>query len=309
MDSLNVREDSLLQQRLKDLELTDEHWSNLNKSIALIRKYFPKIDLYDSTLGGDNKRISFGTKNDSSKYGKPLFYIDTQHGGALIRLRSIGLRGSGGGEAGRFLTAQIGESWDNLRLIALDIFDFEGSRKEFEVFLKRIKKLSNNNLIASRVNGCARMPDDYVKHSTIESAPDEIEWFDSDKKQIAYLSSERRKEIEDKAIEYVWNKYESLGYKIDDRQAHNCGYDLLATKGNKKLELEVKGTVSRSPRFFISRNEYAYAKQKDSKGWRLIVIYNIDGECEELELTRQQLEERFFMDALCWECTENNNSQ
>lgn len=142
---------------------------------------------------------------------------------------------------------------------------------------------------------------DVLKKESPNSAPDENP--ETDYKKIAYLNSERRKEIEQKAIQYVINKYQTDGYNIEDCQAHNCGYDLLATKGSERLELEVKGTSSNAPRFFISRNEYKYAKQEKNKYWRLIVIYDIDKNPKELELTRRQMEEKFSMEELCWECT------
>ncbi len=296
MNHLNARTDTIIQTRLENSNLSDKHWSNLNESIALIRKYFPRIDLYDSLLAGKRMRISFGVKSADNKKGSPLFCLDTKDGKALIRLRSIGSRSSGGGKTGKFLSEQIGEDWESLKEISIDIFNFEKSKNKFEKLLKHIQSLSDNKLIASRINGSARMPDDY----TVDN--DDEPTFSYGEK-IAYLSSERRKEIEQKAIEHVINKYEKNGYDIEDCQAYNCGYDLLATKGSERLELEVKGTASNAPRFFRSRNEYKYAKQEKNEHWRLVVIYNIDKEPEELELTRRQMDEKFSMEELCWECT------
>ena len=70
------------------------------------------------------------------------------------------------------------------------------------------------------------------------------------------VSSEVRAKIEQAAIKAVWNLYEGRGYKIDDVQSKNYGWDLEATNGKHRLYLEVKGQGNHEPYVRISRNEY-----------------------------------------------------
>src|SRR5262249_52851458 len=52
----------------------------------------------------------------------------------------------------------------------------------------------------------------------------------------------RRREVEEKAIKFAWAHFQDeLGYVMQDRQKDNCGYDLMATKDDEVLCIEVKG--------------------------------------------------------------------
>lgn len=88
---------------------------------------------------------------------------------------------------------------------------------------------------------------------------------------ISTVSSEARTKIEQAAIRAVWNLYENRGYKIEDVQSKNYGWDLEATNGKHRLYLEVKGQGNHEPYVRISRNEYEQmSKYKDK--YRLCVV-------------------------------------
>lgn len=78
-----------------------------------------------------------------------------------------------------------------------------------------------------------------------------------------------RKAIELAAVQRVWAYYESKDYQLEDRQRDNCGYDLLVTKGEEMLRVEVKGTAKSEPEFWLTRNEY---KESVHPAWRLAVV-------------------------------------
>ncbi|ELA7327684.1 DUF3883 domain-containing protein [Vibrio alginolyticus] len=111
---------------------------------------------------------------------------------------------------------------------------------------------------------------------------------------------EKKKRVELSAIDTTISYYQSEGYKVIDRQKDNCGYDLLAEKGKNTLKLEVKGTASETPRFFLSRNERA--KSIDPL-WRLIIVTSALSKPYLEVFTTEQMESKFNFSELCWECT------
>ena len=57
---------------------------------------------------------------------------------------------------------------------------------------------------------------------------------------------------------------------IADRQRDNCGYDLLVHRfDGRDWHIEVKGTKSDRPHFYMSRNEYHY---RGDPRWRLAIV-------------------------------------
>lgn len=108
-----------------------------------------------------------------------------------------------------------------------------------------------------------------------------------------------RKEVEASAIKFVKSSLVSQGYKIEDRQRENCGYDLLAVSYTQILKVEVKGTVASEQRFFITRNERT--SLADSK-WRLALVTSARDNPKLTILTGKEIERQFAFDALAWEC-------
>lgn len=114
-----------------------------------------------------------------------------------------------------------------------------------------------------------------------------------------FSDPQTRKEVEALAIKFVTNYFKSEGYKIEDCQNKNCGYDLLAISENRTLMIEVKGTMASEPRFFITRNERA--SLVDSK-WRLALVTSARSNPQLTVLNAKETERQFAFDALAWEC-------
>jgi hypothetical protein len=115
-----------------------------------------------------------------------------------------------------------------------------------------------------------------------------------------FPDSRTRKAIETAAIDYVWSILEDRGYKVEDRQPENQGFDLLAVKGRTHLLVEVKGTDLPNPRFYLSRNEWTVGQRE--KAWRLFLVCSARSSPRLLEFTAQEVQDRFSFDALTWAC-------
>lgn len=116
-----------------------------------------------------------------------------------------------------------------------------------------------------------------------------------------FADAETRREIELAAISYATGQLERRGFCVFDRQRENRGYDLYATSATDSLKVEVKGTDSAEPRFFLSRNEWKCSASEPD--WLLMVVCQARSNPSLLEYTAKQLRQRFKMDPLAWECT------
>ncbi|WP_343742745.1 DUF3883 domain-containing protein [Herbaspirillum huttiense] len=116
-----------------------------------------------------------------------------------------------------------------------------------------------------------------------------------------FADPQTRKEIEQAAIQFVTHELEKQNYEVEDRQRENCGYDLLARRGNQVLLCEVKGTDSAESRFFISRNERRCSETHEN--WRLAIVTQARTSPSLELLTPSEMEQRFKFDSLAWECT------
>ncbi|OYZ14132.1 MAG: hypothetical protein B7Y35_10090 [Sphingomonadales bacterium 28-64-96] len=82
---------------------------------------------------------------------------------------------------------------------------------------------------------------------------------------------EHRKNVELSAERAVIKHYEGLGF-VTKRVTHlPCGYDFLFSKGKTEWHVEVKGTASATPQFFLTRNEHAKGLQANPL-WRLAMV-------------------------------------
>lgn len=115
-----------------------------------------------------------------------------------------------------------------------------------------------------------------------------------------YADAETRREIEEAAIAVAITELERDGYVVQDRQRENCGYDLLAVSESKTLHVEVKGTDSPEPRFFLTRNEWSTAHALST--WQLYVVCESRGMPKLYKFSVNQIEQIFSLDPLAWEC-------
>ncbi|OEO30083.1 hypothetical protein VW23_001400 [Devosia insulae DS-56] len=85
---------------------------------------------------------------------------------------------------------------------------------------------------------------------------------------------EHRKKVEKAAEEAVVAYYRDRGYRhFEDKTKIKCGHDFVFRNGTEALHVEVKGTSSNNPSFFLTRNEHAAGYQADP-AWRLAMVTN-----------------------------------
>lgn len=119
-----------------------------------------------------------------------------------------------------------------------------------------------------------------------------------------FADAETRRAVEKAAVDHVIEVLEAEGYDIEDRQAENCGFDLLAKREGAQLEVEVKGTSGVARNFFITRNERQHAEESAEKSgsWRLYLVTRALDEPTLHRYTWSELQDSFEMDALAWQC-------
>jgi hypothetical protein len=116
-----------------------------------------------------------------------------------------------------------------------------------------------------------------------------------------FADSKTRSEIEVAAVEFVVSHLKSQGFAVTDCQRENRGYDFVAIGADRTLYIEVKGTDSSTPRFFITRNERKAALTEP--GWRLYVVTAARATPQLFEYDWIGATTAFRMEALAWECT------
>ena len=110
-----------------------------------------------------------------------------------------------------------------------------------------------------------------------------------------------RKKVELAAIRFVKRRLKGSGFRVEDHQRLNLGYDLLAISTSETLFVEVKGTDAQEPRFFLTRNESQCAE--DEHAWRLHVVCNARTKTPSLhKYTNPEMRREFTFDCLAWEC-------
>jgi hypothetical protein len=106
---------------------------------------------------------------------------------------------------------------------------------------------------------------------------------------------ERRKKIELAAIVAVGSKLESMGYDVKSVEKDNVGYDLIATRNEEVLHLEVKGRSGGDVCADLSANEYACLKRyerdrAEGAHYRIAIVTNalVDPVINEFALMNRQ---------------------
>lgn len=119
-----------------------------------------------------------------------------------------------------------------------------------------------------------------------------------------FADAETRKAVERAAVDHVIEVLEAEGFDVEDRQAENCGFDLLATRDGECLEVEVKGTSGVARNFFITRNETQHAEKsaKEFGNWRLYLVTSALDKPTLHRYTWSELQDSFEMKALAWQC-------
>lgn len=114
--------------------------------------------------------------------------------------------------------------------------------------------------------------------------------------------AERRKVIEEAAIKYVigtLTKPETV-YDVESVETKNLGFDILARSKDEVRRIEVKGTSSVTPAFFLSANEYR-ASQVMS-GWELMVVTEADTNPKIYRYSPSEMENSFDIKPTIYRC-------
>jgi len=113
------------------------------------------------------------------------------------------------------------------------------------------------------------------------------------------------KKSDQAAIRFVRKTLETMKspYRVQNRQKHICGYDLLAKRHvqPKELDVEVKGAAGAVARFFLSETEYKAATANPL--WRLAVVTQATSKKKKLLplMTAHQMNTQFNLWPIQWE--------
>ena len=108
-----------------------------------------------------------------------------------------------------------------------------------------------------------------IKNPTDQTAPDADAEPGDPLRRFGTL--EHRKKVEKAAEEAVKRDYREKGFSYDDVTKKNLGFDFIFRRGRTEHHVEVKGTSSDLPRFFMTRNENAY---RENPKWRFAIVTN-----------------------------------
>lgn len=84
-------------------------------------------------------------------------------------------------------------------------------------------------------------------------------------------TAEHRRKVEQAAEIAVIKHFASKGYRETRVTQLPCGYDFIFSRGAVVFHVEVKGTASDLPQFFLTRNEFERGYARDP-AWRLAMV-------------------------------------
>ena len=108
-----------------------------------------------------------------------------------------------------------------------------------------------------------------IRNPTAANSPDPE--LDSTDPLAGFGTAEHRKKVEKAAEEAVKKYYSDRKYTYKDCTKIKCGYDFKFIKGSDVLNVEVKGTSSKTMGFFLTRNEYETGMSSGEQ-WRLAMV-------------------------------------
>ena len=89
------------------------------------------------------------------------------------------------------------------------------------------------------------------------------------------VNVEARKQVEEKAVNYVVEVYKKRGFFVKSVEKENLGWDLEAQNGKIKLRIEVKGLAGDEMYVHITQNEYSKMQAQDNANYRLCIVTNV----------------------------------
>lgn len=122
---------------------------------------------------------------------------------------------------------------------------------------------------------------------------------DTEQPAFKFPDPARRKAVEKAAINHAIATFEA-DYRITDRQADCCGYDLLLIhrETSEEIHLEVKGTGGDVMHFFLTRNEQKYVS---NPRWRLFMVTSALEHPEGTLMDIDEVAEVFDLVPFAWE--------
>jgi hypothetical protein len=109
-------------------------------------------------------------------------------------------------------------------------------------------------------------------------------------------TAEHRKKVELAAEDVVIRHFVGRGYDVERVTHMPCGHDFVFTKGKSVLCVEVKGTASETPQFFLTRNEFKKGYLSDPT-WHLAMVTSALSASPTLTIyTAKELREAFDME-------------
>lgn len=126
--------------------------------------------------------------------------------------------------------------------------------------------------------------------------------------------AKKRKLVEERSVDAV--KAHFSAWICESKETQNLGYDLLlkSRKTGEEMHVEVKGTSLDEPNFFISKNEYEYAKKlslNDQRArrnldgswrplWRLAMVHDALAKAAVNVHTFSEMEKLFEVSPIAW---------
>ncbi len=117
-----------------------------------------------------------------------------------------------------------------------------------------------------------------------------------------FPDQEHRDLVEAKSMAKIMAVFVKEGLTPVDVSEFNLGYDIdvLDAGGGSILHVEVKGTASDVPGFFLTRNEWS--KAGTDPLWELAIVTSALTDCHVERYVRREVEKYFGFDALVWRC-------
>jgi len=119
---------------------------------------------------------------------------------------------------------------------------------------------------------------------------------------IGFPDQEHRDQVEAASMKFMIEHYQRLGFASNDVSVENRGYDIeVRDKSGAVVHMvEVKGTSSALPGFFLSRNERRCAESEPK--WLLAVVTDALSTPRLHLYSASEMEVHFSFDPLVWRC-------
>lgn len=104
-------------------------------------------------------------------------------------------------------------------------------------------------------------------------------------------------EVEKAAVRFARSWLTTKKYRVQSREAELCGYDLLATHGDRELHVEVKGSAW-GERFYLTRNEWTTARRDPL--WQLFLVTAALTNPRMRRYSRAEIAGQFSFEATHW---------